>query len=92
MVVEALTIQVANYRAGGANFVGGKRPAGPAGRAQDLVPSGRHAQPVGLAQPYAYAFFIPAASFTASATPFSLATAFTFALSAPLSDFNAPRY
>ena len=39
-----------------------------------------------------YAYFIPSASFTASATPLSLATALTLALSAPLSDLKAPMY
>ena len=40
----------------------------------------------------AYAFFIVIASFTASATPLSLAVCFTFARSAPVSDFKAPMY
>jgi len=39
-----------------------------------------------------FAFFIPCANFTASATPLSLATALTLALSAPLRDFRAPMY
>jgi len=41
---------------------------------------------------YFFPFFIDRASFTASATLFSAAVCFTFARSAPVSDFKAPKY
>jgi hypothetical protein len=47
---------------------------------------------LGFVLTYFFPFFIVFASFTASATPFSAAVFFTLALSAPVSDFRAPRY
>src|SRR5208283_2150169 len=53
---------------------------------------GWHPGGIGEVDSYFFAFFIPRASFTACATPLSAAVCFTFALSAPVSDFRALKY